>query len=80
MRFILLLRKITFLLLFNIVCLNLFYGQTSEIDLHKKYWYYKTRFNNDFVSVGTNSGQSIPFNQRGFTWNTTYTTGSILNR
>jgi len=32
---------------------------------HKKYWYYKTRFNNDFVLIGTEAGMSIPFNRRG---------------
>lgn len=32
---------------------------------HQKYWYYKTRLNNDFVKVGLDSGESIPFNQRG---------------
>ena len=46
---------------------------TTEIENHKKYWYYKTRFNNDFVSIGTGDGQSIPFNQRGFNDSYTYT-------
>jgi hypothetical protein len=36
----------------------------TEIEHHKKYWYYKSRFNNDFINVGLNQGQSIPFNQR----------------
>jgi hypothetical protein len=68
MKYKLCLKKVIILLLLNVVCLNLFYSQTSEIDLHKKYWYYKSRFNNDFVSIGTNQGQSIPFGQRGFTY------------
>ena len=29
-------------------------AQSSDYDLHNKYWYYKARFNNDFVSIGTN--------------------------
>lgn len=33
---------------------------------HKKYWYYKTRFNSDFVKIDTGRGGSVPFNQRGF--------------
>lgn len=36
----------------------------TEIEHHKKYWYYKSRFNNDFINIGPNQGQSIPFNQR----------------
>jgi len=32
---------------------------------HKKYWYYKSRFNNDFIVVGTGDGESIPFTIRG---------------
>jgi hypothetical protein len=52
----------------------------SQNDLlnHKKYWYYKTRLNNDFVKVGAtpyagvayngnpSQGESIPFNERGW--------------
>ncbi|MBK9283669.1 MAG: hypothetical protein IPM51_05045 [Sphingobacteriaceae bacterium] len=38
----------------------------QDIDLHKKYWYYKNRLNNDFLKVGLKSGESIPFGQRGF--------------
>ena len=58
-------RRIFFLLL-GLGCLKLFHAQTLEIDHHKKYWYYKSRFNNDFIKIGLNQGQSIPFNQRGF--------------
>ena len=31
---------------------------------HQKYWYYKSRLNNDFVKVGRLAGESIPFRQR----------------
>lgn len=37
----------------------------SDIANHRKYWYYKTRLNNDFMKVGLGNGESIPFNQRG---------------
>jgi hypothetical protein len=43
---------------------NLSVSQTDQ-ENHQKYWYYKTRLNNDFVKVGLDAGESIPFNQRG---------------
>jgi hypothetical protein len=36
----------------------------SEFENHKKYWYYKSRLNNDFIKIGLDSGESIPFNER----------------
>ncbi len=39
-------------------------GQT-DADNHRKYWYYRSRLVNDFVKVGLNDGESMPFNQRG---------------
>lgn len=33
---------------------------------HRKYWWYKSRLNNDFVKVGLGDGESLPFNQRGY--------------
>lgn len=47
-------------------------AQSSDYDLHNKYWFYKTRFNNDFISIGTSPGQSIPFNQREYRDSYTY--------
>lgn len=41
----------------------------NDLSNHKKYWYYKSRLNNDFVKVGTGRGESLPFNQRGLTLN-----------
>ncbi len=41
-------------------------SQNTAYDLHNKYWYYKSRFNNNFISIGPDAGQSIPFNQRMF--------------
>jgi len=46
------------------VLVNSYNAQSDYIN-HKKYWYYKTRFNNDFVKIGTGPGESIPFNSRG---------------
>lgn len=41
-------------------------GQNDILN-HEKYWYYKTRLNNDFIKIGRNPGESVPFNQRGST-------------
>lgn len=35
-----------------ITLINLCNSQINEVEVHKKYWYYKTRFNNDFIKVG----------------------------
>lgn len=55
----------------NIICFIILlthsftiFGQGDGTNI-QKYWYYKTRFNNDFIKIGTGSGESIPFNQRG---------------
>ncbi len=41
------------------------HGQnTQEEDIHRKYWFYKSHFNNDFIKIGLDSGESIPFNER----------------
>lgn len=39
------------LLIFNPSCLNIVLCQTSEIDLHKKYWYYKTDLTTIFLAL-----------------------------
>lgn len=31
----------------------------------RKYWYFKSRLNNDFIKIGTGEGESIPLMQRG---------------
>ncbi|MFN8231123.1 MAG: T9SS type A sorting domain-containing protein [Bacteroidia bacterium] len=66
----LLLKNKTILRIIVLVCFLLSYvcisAQSVETLRHKKYWYYKTRFNNDFVKVGTEDGASLPFNQRGW--------------
>ncbi len=37
----------------------------TDIENHYKYWYYKSRLNNDFMKIGLGAGESMPFNQRG---------------
>lgn len=39
------------------------YSQNHDLN-HRKYWFYRTRFINDFVKLGTNQGESIAFAQR----------------
>lgn len=55
--------KLLLLLLFLIIS-DVSYSQGQALN-HRKYWWYKTRLNNDFVKVGTGDGESIPFMQRG---------------
>lgn len=57
------LNKTIFTFLFGII-ISLGFCQ-NEILNFQKYWYYKTRLNNDFIKVGKEHGESIPFNQRG---------------
>lgn len=47
------------------IIVNYSYSQTMQ-DNHRKYWWYKSRLNNDFVKVGIGDGESMPFNQRGY--------------
>jgi hypothetical protein len=47
-----------------IMSLSISFGQTDFLN-HRKYWYYKSRLNNDFLRVGLDSGESIPFTTRG---------------
>jgi len=54
----------------NILILLLFiatlgYSQNTEIDNNiSKYWNYRTRLVNNFISIGSESGQSLPFGTR----------------
>src|ERR1700758_2720650 len=55
----------------KIICLLFWFSSVLNAqsdDHHRKYWYYRTRLNNDFVKVGTNQGESLPFNQRGYSF------------
>lgn len=51
------------ILLIGITCCLQVKSQT-DADNHRKYWYFKSRLNNDFLKVGTAAGESIPFTQR----------------
>ncbi|MBN8691613.1 MAG: T9SS type A sorting domain-containing protein [Bacteroidetes bacterium] len=53
-------------IIINVLTLYNVQAQGDGINL-QKYWYYKTRFNNDFIKIGKNLGESVPFNQRGST-------------
>lgn len=39
------------------------YSQGTALN-NRKYWWYKSRLNNDFLKIGTGDGESIPFMQR----------------
>lgn len=56
------LSKVLFCVLLPVVII----GQNDILN-YEKYWYYKTRLNNDFIKIGRNPGESVPFNQRGST-------------
>lgn len=49
-------------ILIAIALLNLIGGlySQSDGDDHRKYWYYKSRLNNDFMKVGLGAGESLP--------------------
>lgn len=53
-------------LIVTILLSNTFLIQAQSMGAnHRKYWWYKSRLNNDFMKVGLNAGESQPFNQRG---------------
>ena len=67
-------KKVILLLLLVIRFGPKIYSQ-SDLDNHKKYWFYKSRLNNDFIKIGntpTSSllddghGESMPFNERNW--------------
>lgn len=50
-----------------ILCVD--FGQNfaqTDLNNHKKYGYYKTRLNNDFIKIGLDPGNSIPVNERAY--------------
>lgn len=61
MKFIL--NKNTFFKIF--IYLPLYFLSQGDGTNHQKYWYYKSRLNNDFIKIGMKPGESIPINQRG---------------
>jgi len=52
------------LLLYLFVFLIIKGVSQNDLQNHKKYWYYKSRLNNDFIKISLDSGESIPFNER----------------
>jgi hypothetical protein len=74
-------KKKNIIVLFMNVLTIVSYSQNTDLDLHHKYWYYKARFNNDFIKIGHDAdghGQSIPFGQREFISNFSYNTPSNI--
>ncbi len=61
-----------------LICIVQVSKAQTDNDNHRKYWYYKSRLNNDFVKVGLNAGESIPAQQRGAD-NSTGTFGTQSN-
>lgn len=59
--------RCVFLFLMFSISLNGIVAQQTPYEHHRKYWYYKSRLNNDFLKVGRAAGNSIPFMQRGYT-------------
>ncbi len=68
-------RSIFLICFFTIYTTQTLYAQ-NELSNHKKYWYYKSRLNNDFIKIGLDSGESIPFNERRFKHNITHNADS----
>jgi hypothetical protein len=57
--------KIKFVSLSVLICIVVSGFCQTDFDNHKKYWYYRSRLNNDFLKIGLDSGESIPFSERG---------------
>ncbi len=57
--------KTQFLLFFiSLLNSNLIGQAISDEDFHRKYWFYKSHLNNDFIKIGLNFGESLPFNEK----------------
>ena len=39
-------------------------GDDTDHEILQKYWYYRWRLRNDFVFIGENQGESLPFSER----------------
>lgn len=57
--------KTGYLMAFGFFLFHLLVAQNYIVN-HRKYWFYKSRLNNDFIKVGTGDGESLIFNERGF--------------
>jgi hypothetical protein len=52
------------ILIYILICeISSMFSQADEIN-HRKYWYYRSRLTNDFMKIGPNQGESLPFSQR----------------
>ncbi|HQQ94389.1 MAG TPA: hypothetical protein PLQ93_07530 [Bacteroidia bacterium] len=70
--------SVFFFCLFVSITIGLVNAQ-NELMNHKKYWYYKSRLNNDFIKTGIDSGESIPLNERRYYGHaTSYDVNSII--
>ena len=60
-----------YILLLTVLCVwgNLFSQTQAQIHQqnHKKYWYYRYRFNTHYTKIGTGRGESLCFSIRGNT-------------
>ncbi|MBS1647244.1 MAG: hypothetical protein JST67_07880 [Bacteroidetes bacterium] len=52
------------LLIFIFLCSQITAQFAPSDILHERYWYYRTRLNNDFLKVGINQGESMPIPER----------------
>jgi hypothetical protein len=57
-------RKTILSIVLSTLLLNLSSQSNTDEDIHRKYWYYKSHLNNDFIKVGLGLGESIPFNEK----------------
>lgn len=57
-------RKTILSIVLSTILLKLYSQSNSDEDIHRKYWYYKSHLNNDFIKVGLGLGESIPFNEK----------------
>lgn len=58
-------KKVTIIILLTFYTQSIFSQLSNDMNNHRKYWFYKSRLNNDFMKVGPNRGESLPFMQRG---------------
>lgn len=57
-------QRLIFMIFLTSLLLQLHSQSGSDEDIHRKYWYYKSHLNNDFIKVGLGLGESIPFNEK----------------
>lgn len=55
---------ILLIILMNFIIFKTSAQSVVDEDVHRKYWYYKSHLNNDFIKIGLGFGESIPFNEK----------------